>query len=69
MNARAWFAFASVSVLWGIPYFFIKVAIDDGVPPVFLAWTRVALAAILLGVLCWRLGLIGQLRGVWGAMA
>ena len=63
MSARAWIAFAAVSVLWGIPYLFIKVAVDDGVPPVFLAWARVVLgAAILLG-LAWRLGLLASLRG------
>ncbi len=69
MSARAWAAFGSVSVLWGIPYFFIKVAVDDGVPPAFLAWIRVAIGAALLGVLCWRLGLFTQLRGRWGVVA
>lgn len=68
MSARAWAAFASVSVLWGIPYYFIKVAVDDGVPPVFLAWVRVALAAVLLGLICWRLGLLKQLGGKWRAL-
>jgi drug/metabolite transporter (DMT)-like permease len=63
LSARAWAAFAAVSVLWGIPYFFIKVAIDDGVPPAFLAWIRVTIGAALLAVLCWRLGLFKQLRG------
>ena len=43
MTPRAWLAFLSVSILWGIPYFFIKVAIDDGVPPAFLAWARVTI--------------------------
>ena len=33
MSTRAWIAFASVSVLWGIPYLFIKVAVDDGMVP------------------------------------
>ncbi|HXV52433.1 MAG TPA: DMT family transporter [Solirubrobacterales bacterium] len=63
MSARAWFAFGAVSVLWGIPYFFIKVAVDDGVPPAFLAWVRVTLAAAILIALSWRLGLLGSLRG------
>ena len=63
MSPRAWAAFGSVAVLWGIPYFFIKVAVDDGVPPAFLAWIRVAIAAVLLGLACWRLGLFSQLRG------
>lgn len=46
MTSRAWLAFIAVPVLWGIPYFFIKVAIDDGVPPVFPAWIRVLMAAL-----------------------
>ncbi len=63
MSGRAWFAFFSVSVLWGIPYLFIKVAVDDGVPPAFLAWTRVTLGALILGAIAWRLGLLASLRG------
>ena len=69
LSARAWAAFGAVSVLWGIPYFFIKVAVHDGVPPAFLAWIRVTIAAALLGLLCWRLGLLSQLGGNWRALA
>ncbi|MFL5870868.1 MAG: DMT family transporter [Solirubrobacterales bacterium] len=65
MSARAWGAFLSVSILWGIPYFFIKVAVDDGVPPAFLAWARVTIGALILAALSWRLGLLGSLRGRW----
>ncbi len=65
MSARAWLFFFSVSVLWGIPYFFIKVAVDDGVPPAFLAWARVTLGALILGAIAWRLGLLTSLRGRW----
>jgi drug/metabolite transporter (DMT)-like permease len=63
VTARAWFAFLSVSVLWGIPYFFIKIAVDDGVPPAFLAWARVTLGAVILLAISWRLGLLPTLRG------
>ena len=63
MSPRAWAAFAGVSILWGIPYLFIKVAVDDGVPPVFLAWVRVTLAAAVLLVLAARAGLLGSVRG------
>lgn len=69
MSARAWLAFLAVSILWGIPYFFIKVAVDDGVPPAFLAWIRVVLGAAVLGAIAWRLGLLGSLRGRWGIIA
>ena len=41
VSARAWAGFAAMSVVWGIPYLFIKVAVDDGVPPAFIAWVRV----------------------------
>jgi drug/metabolite transporter (DMT)-like permease len=65
VSARAWLAFGAVSVLWGIPYFFIKVAVDDGVPPAFLAWARVTMAALILLAISARLGLLGSLRGLW----
>jgi drug/metabolite transporter (DMT)-like permease len=63
MSSRSWAAFAAVSVLWGIPYLFIKVAVDDGVPPAFVAWSRVTLAAVVLLALAWRAGTLPALRG------
>ena len=56
MSARAWAGFFAMSTIWGIPYLFIKVAVDDGVPPAFLAWSRVVLGAAVLLVLAWRAG-------------
>ena len=63
MSARAWTAFAAMSALWGIPYLFIKVAVDDGIPPAFVAWSRVVMAAAILLALAWKAGLLGTLRG------
>jgi drug/metabolite transporter (DMT)-like permease len=63
VSSRAWAAFASVSILWGIPYLFIKVAVDDGMPPAFVAWSRVLLGAAVLLVLSWRAGVLAPLRG------
>jgi drug/metabolite transporter (DMT)-like permease len=65
VSARAWIAFATVSTLWGMPYLFIKVAVDDGVPPVFLAWVRVVLGAAVLLALAWRAGTLGGVRDRW----
>jgi drug/metabolite transporter (DMT)-like permease len=48
MSPRAWFAFAALSVIWGVPYLFIKIAVDDGVSPFFLSWARLVLGAALL---------------------
>jgi drug/metabolite transporter (DMT)-like permease len=69
VSPRAWAAFAAVSTLWGIPYLFIKLAVDDGVPPAFLAWSRVAVGAAVLLPLAWRKGLLRPLRGHLGAIA
>jgi drug/metabolite transporter (DMT)-like permease len=63
MSPRAWAAFAGVSTLWGIPYLFIKVAVDDGVPPLVVAWVRVTLGAAILLTLAARAGTLGALRG------
>jgi drug/metabolite transporter (DMT)-like permease len=63
VSARAWAAFAAVSTLWGIPYLLIKVAVEDGVPPAFVAWVRVVLGAIVLVGLAWRAGVLRGLRG------
>jgi len=48
MTPRGWAAFAAVSVLWGMPYLLIKVVVDDGMPPAFLAWSRVVIGAAVL---------------------
>ena len=63
MSARAWAGFAAMSLVWGIPYLFIKVAVDGGMSPAFIAWVRVMLAAAILLTLAWRAGLLGSLRG------
>jgi drug/metabolite transporter (DMT)-like permease len=66
MSSRAWLLFTGASLVWGVPYFFIKVAVDAGVPPAFVAWSRIALAAALLLPLAWRRG---ALRGLGGRAA
>ena len=55
--------FAAVAVLWGVPYLWIKIAVDDGVPPAFVAWFRIVLGAVVLLALAWRAGVLGGLRG------
>ena len=46
-----------------MPYLFIKVAVDDGVPPLVLAWVRVVLGGCVLLGLAWRAGKLASLRG------
>ena len=63
MSTRAWILFAAVSMLWGIPYLLIKVAVDDGVAPTELAWVRAVLGGAVLLALAWRAGVLGAVRG------
>jgi len=63
VSARAWAAFAAVSVLWGIPYLFIRVAVDGSLPPLFLVWVRLAAAAIVVAAMAWRAGVLSSVRG------
>jgi drug/metabolite transporter (DMT)-like permease len=63
VSSRAWLAFAAISLLWGFPYLFIKIAVDGGLPPLLLAWGRIALAAVVLLAIAWRAGTLAPLRG------
>jgi drug/metabolite transporter (DMT)-like permease len=65
LTPRGWAAFAAVSFLWGIPYLFIKIAVDHGATPSFVAFGRVALAAAVLLPLAARAGALRGLRARW----
>ena len=69
MTIRAWWLFALSSGVWGVPYLFIRVAVDAGVPPAFVAWARVALAAALLLPVALRRGALRGMQGRGGAVA
>lgn len=60
MGYKAWMAFAALSVIWGLPYFFIKLAVAE-VPPLMVAWGRLTLAALILVPIAWRRGALGPL--------
>jgi drug/metabolite transporter (DMT)-like permease len=44
---RAWLVFAALGVIWGLPYFFIKLAVQE-LSPFVVAWGRITLAALIL---------------------
>ncbi len=56
MSLRAWAAFVALGIIWGIPYFFIKLAVQE-LPPVMVAWGRLSLAALIVLPFAWRRGL------------
>lgn len=61
MTPRAWAAFVIVSIVWGVPYYLIKVTVGE-VPPALVAWSRLALCAVLLLPLA---ASRGALRPAW----
>jgi drug/metabolite transporter (DMT)-like permease len=65
MSTRGWAALAAMSLIWGLPYLFIKVAVDEGVSPAFLSFARCVLAAAVLLTLAWRAGVLSSVRGSW----
>ncbi|RTL63664.1 MAG: DMT family transporter [Pseudonocardiaceae bacterium] len=67
-GARAWGLFAAVSVLWGVPYLFIGVALRSGFGPVSLAAARVVLAALVLAPFGLRRARRALLRGRGGRL-
>jgi drug/metabolite transporter (DMT)-like permease len=52
-----------MSALWGIPYLFIKLAVDGGLSPAFVAWSRVVLAAAVLLAISAQAGVLRGLQG------
>ena len=65
MSPRGWAAFAAMSIIWGVPYLFIKVAVDAGLSPAFVSFARVVIAAAVLLGLAWKAGSLAHLRGRW----
>jgi hypothetical protein len=47
VSPRAWWLFLALGVIWGIPYLLIRIAVAD-VPPVFVAFARTAIGALIL---------------------
>jgi drug/metabolite transporter (DMT)-like permease len=65
MTRRGWVLFALMSVIWGIPYMLIKVAVVGGVPAPVLVFARTAIGAVLLLPLVLRGGQLGVVRRYW----
>jgi drug/metabolite transporter (DMT)-like permease len=67
MSTRALMLFAAVSVLWGIPYLFIAVAVEE-LSPTFVAFGRVALGFALLLPYAWHKGALRGIAKRWKPM-
>jgi drug/metabolite transporter (DMT)-like permease len=65
MTRRAWLLFATMSVIWGIPYLLIKVVMDAGLTPAFLVFARTAIGALLLLPVALRRGVLRPALARW----
>ncbi|CAB4330022.1 MAG: EamA family transporter [Actinobacteria bacterium] len=67
MSRRSWFLFILVGFLWGVPYLFIKIAVDpdNGFSPAAVVCLRTAIGAAILIPLAIRQGQLGAaIRGI-----
>jgi len=64
MTRRGWLLFALMSVIWGIPYLFIKIALE-GVSAPFLVLARTGIGAAILLPIAWRRGMIRPALRSW----
>lgn len=64
MTRRGWALFAAMSVIWGVPYLLIRVAVRD-LSPATLVFARTAPAALVLVPLAARRGDLGPLLARW----
>jgi drug/metabolite transporter (DMT)-like permease len=64
VSRRGWVLFAAMSLIWGVPYLLIKIAVGGVSVPV-VVFVRTGLAALLLLPIVVRRGQLGALRGHW----
>lgn len=68
MDRRAWTLLWGLALVWGGSYLLIKIGLDGGFEPVFLVFARLALAAVVLGVVAARRKALAPLRGRLGPL-
>ncbi|MGA7538017.1 MAG: DMT family transporter [Steroidobacteraceae bacterium] len=67
MSARTWLAFIALGIVWGLPYLFIKIAVQE-ISPFDVAWGRITLAALILLPIAWHRGALRALLTHKGAV-
>src|SRR5256885_931731 len=67
MSRKGWLLFIAISVFWGIPYLFIKIAVRE-LDPSVVVFARVGIAAVVLVPVALFRGTLQQLRKQWRAL-
>jgi drug/metabolite transporter (DMT)-like permease len=62
VDRRAWILFALLSSIWGASYMFIKIGLDDGLPPAAIVFWRTAAGALVLTPFLLRSDALAGLR-------
>src|SRR5205823_14930787 len=68
MTRKGWLLFIAMSVIWGIPYLFIKIALQE-LDPAVVVFARVGIAALVLLPVAAQRGALRPLRGHWLMLA
>ncbi|HEU5228464.1 MAG TPA: DMT family transporter, partial [Ktedonobacteraceae bacterium] len=68
MTRKGWLLFIVMSVLWGIPYLFIRIAVRE-LDPSVVVFVRLALAAAILLPVAVQRKALGQVRHRWPLLA
>jgi drug/metabolite transporter (DMT)-like permease len=64
MTRKGWILFIAMSVIWGIPYLFIRIALLQ-LDPVVVVFARVGIAALILIPIAIYQGVLQPLRKMW----
>ncbi len=67
MTRKGWLLFIAISVFWGIPYFFIKIAVRE-LDPGVVVFVRVGIAALILLPIALSRRQIAPVRKRWKAI-
>src|ERR671911_3133120 len=67
MDRRSWLMLLVLAAIWGASYMFIKIGVRD-LSPAMVAWSRIALAALVLGGLAIARGALPPLAGRAGTL-
>ena len=64
MSRKGWLLFSLVGLLWGVPYFFMKIAVEELSTPM-IVFARLLIGAALLVPLAMREGTLKKAFGYW----
>jgi drug/metabolite transporter (DMT)-like permease len=67
MTRKGWLLFIAISVIWGIPYLFIKIAVRE-LDPVVVVFVRAGIATVVLLPIAASRKMLPQLRKHWSML-